>query len=48
MKHLLLDKEAQKEIGEKGYRFLQEHQGATDRIFEEIKPYLITNANCRF
>jgi 3-deoxy-D-manno-octulosonic-acid transferase len=41
MKHLLLDKGAQKEIGEKGYRFLQDHQGTTDRIFEEIRPFLI-------
>ena len=40
-KRLLLDKGIQKEIGEKGYRFLQKHQGATERIFDEIRPYLI-------
>jgi 3-deoxy-D-manno-octulosonic-acid transferase len=47
-KRLLFDKKTRKEIGEKGYQFLQKHQGATDRMFEEIRPYLITIANCRF
>jgi len=40
-KRLLLDKEEQKEIGEKGYRFLQKHQGATERVFDEIRPFLL-------
>lgn len=40
MKRLLLDEAARKEIGEKGYQFLQRHQGATDRMFEEIRPFL--------
>jgi 3-deoxy-D-manno-octulosonic-acid transferase len=44
-KHLLLDKGAQKEIGEKGYRFLQKHQGATERIFNEIRPFLTWKQN---
>jgi 3-deoxy-D-manno-octulosonic-acid transferase len=44
-KHLLLDKGAQKEIGEKGYRFLQKHQGATERIFNEIRPFLTRKQN---
>jgi 3-deoxy-D-manno-octulosonic-acid transferase len=41
MKRLLLDRDARKEIGEKGYRFLQKHQGATERIFDEIRPFLL-------
>jgi 3-deoxy-D-manno-octulosonic-acid transferase len=40
MKRLLLDEEARKEVGEKGYQFLQKHQGATERMFEEIRPFL--------
>ena len=47
MKRLLLDRDARKEIGEKGYRFLQKHQGATDRMFEEIKPFLKVIAGFR-
>jgi 3-deoxy-D-manno-octulosonic-acid transferase len=39
-KRLFFDREARKEIGEKGYQFLQKHQGATDRMFEEIRPFL--------
>lgn len=39
-KRLLFDRDARKEIGEKGYRFLQKHQGATERIFDEIRPFL--------
>ena len=41
LKRLLLDEAARKEIGEKGYQFLQKHQGATERMFEEIRPFLI-------
>jgi 3-deoxy-D-manno-octulosonic-acid transferase len=40
LKRLLTDEEARKEVGEKGYQFLQKHQGATERVFEEIKPFL--------
>ena len=40
MKRLLFDEGARKETGEKGYQFLQEHQGATERMFEEIRPFL--------
>jgi 3-deoxy-D-manno-octulosonic-acid transferase len=38
---LLLDESAREEVGERGYQFLKRHQGATDRMFEEIKPFLI-------
>jgi 3-deoxy-D-manno-octulosonic-acid transferase len=48
MKRLLFDEDARKEVGEKGYQFLQKHQGATERMFEEIRPLLINIANCRF
>ena len=40
VKRLLDDERARKEVGEKGYQLLQKNQGATERIFEEIKPYL--------
>lgn len=40
MKRLLRNERARKETGEKGYQFLQKHQGATDRIFQEIRPFL--------
>jgi 3-deoxy-D-manno-octulosonic-acid transferase len=40
LKRLLFDDRARKEVGEKGYQFLQKHQGATQRIFEEIRPFL--------
>ena len=40
LKRLLSDERARKEIGEKGYQFLQKHRGATERMFEEIRPYL--------
>ncbi len=45
MEHLLSDEEARQEIGEKGYQFLQKHQGATGRIFEEIRPFLTRKQN---
>jgi 3-deoxy-D-manno-octulosonic-acid transferase len=41
LKRLLPDDGTRKEVGEKGYQFLQRHQGATQRLFEEIKPFLI-------
>ena len=40
MKRLLFDEKARKGVGEKGFQFLQKHQGATARMFEEIKPFL--------
>jgi len=40
LNRLLLDELARKEVGEKGYQFLQRHQGATGRMFEEIRPFL--------
>jgi 3-deoxy-D-manno-octulosonic-acid transferase len=40
MKHLLRNERARKEIGERGYQFLQKHQGATERMFEDIRPFL--------
>ncbi|MDO9351365.1 MAG: 3-deoxy-D-manno-octulosonic acid transferase [Deltaproteobacteria bacterium] len=40
LKRLLSDEKARNEVGENGYRFLQKHRGATERIFEKIKPFL--------
>ena len=40
LKRLLFDEGARKKVGEKGYQFLQKHQGATERMFEEIRPFL--------
>ena len=40
LKRFLLDDGARKEVGEKGYQFLQSHQGATQRLFEDIRPFL--------
>lgn len=40
LKRLLSDEKTRKEIGENGYRFLQKHRGATERIFETIRPFL--------
>lgn len=40
LKRLLSDEKAPKAAGEKGYQFLMKHRGATDRIFEKIKPFL--------
>jgi 3-deoxy-D-manno-octulosonic-acid transferase len=41
MIRLLRDERARREIGEKGYQFLQKHQGATERMFQEIRNFLI-------
>jgi len=41
MIRLLRDERARREIGEKGYQFLQKHQGATERTFQEIRNFLI-------
>jgi 3-deoxy-D-manno-octulosonic-acid transferase len=48
LKRLLLDKVAREEVGVRGHQFLQKHQGATERMFEEIQPYLNDISNCRF
>jgi 3-deoxy-D-manno-octulosonic-acid transferase len=40
MKRLLKNERARKEMGERGYQFLRKHQGATERMFEQIRPYL--------
>jgi len=40
LKHLLSDERARKEMGEKGFQFLQKHRGATERVFKEIRPFL--------
>jgi 3-deoxy-D-manno-octulosonic-acid transferase len=40
MKRLLTDEEARRKTGEEGYQFLQKHQGATDRMFAEIRSFL--------
>jgi len=45
VKRLLDDEGARNKVGEKGYQVLQENQGATERIFDEIKPYLMKKLN---
>jgi len=40
LKRLLVDERMRREIGEKGYQFLQKHRGSTERAFEEIRPFL--------
>jgi 3-deoxy-D-manno-octulosonic-acid transferase len=40
LKRLLSDEKARNEAGENGFRFLQKHRGATERIFEKIQPFL--------
>ena len=45
VKRLLDDEGARNKVGEKGYQVLQENQGATERIFKEIKPYLMKKLN---
>ena len=40
MKRLLKDDRTRRDIGERGYQFLRKHQGATERMFEKIRPYL--------
>ncbi len=37
---LLTDEKARTEMGEKGYQFLLRHRGATERVFQEIRPFL--------
>jgi 3-deoxy-D-manno-octulosonic-acid transferase len=41
MKRLLKNERARKETGERGYQFLQKHQGATEKMFAEIRPFLV-------
>ncbi len=41
MRRLLRNERARKEMGERGYQFLRKHQGATERMFEQIRPYLV-------
>lgn len=41
LNRLLSDEKARREIGEKGFQFLQKHRGATERIFEKIRPFLL-------
>jgi len=48
LKRLLSDEGVRKELGEKGYQFLRKHQGATERMLEEIRPFLKDIANCKF
>ncbi len=48
LKRLLFDEAARNEVGRKGYQFLQKHQGATERMFEEIRPLLNAISDCRF
>ena len=40
LKHLLSDERARNKVGEKGFQFLQKHRGATERVFDEIRPFL--------
>ena len=41
LKRLLSDEGARTEVGERGYQFIQKHRGSTERMFEEIKPFLL-------
>jgi len=38
---LLADEAECKERGEKGYQFIQGHRGATEKVMEEIRPFLL-------
>jgi 3-deoxy-D-manno-octulosonic-acid transferase len=40
LKRLLSNEGERMEMGEKGYQFLQRHRGATEKMFEEIRPFL--------
>ena len=48
LRRLLFDERTRHEVGQKGYQFLQKHQGATEKMFEEIRPFLskMQNADC--
>ena len=45
LKRLLSDEGARKAVGERGSQFLQRHRGATERMFEEIRPFLLQLQN---
>jgi len=40
LRRLLRNEKARREMGERGYQFLRRHQGATERMFAAIRPYL--------
>lgn len=40
LRQLLSDEKKRNEVGEKGYQCLMRHQGATERMFQEIRPLL--------
>ncbi len=40
LRRLLRNERARRDTGERGYQFLRKHQGATERMFLEIRPYL--------
>ncbi len=40
LRRLLSDERIRREVGERGYQFLQRHRGTTERIFNEILPFL--------
>jgi 3-deoxy-D-manno-octulosonic-acid transferase len=48
VKRFLSDERARKEVGEKGYQFLQKHRGTTERMFEKIRPFItqLRNVEC--
>jgi 3-deoxy-D-manno-octulosonic-acid transferase len=48
LKRLLSDGGARREVGERGYQFLERHRGATEKMFAEIRPYLtsLRNGDC--
>jgi 3-deoxy-D-manno-octulosonic-acid transferase len=41
LRRLLADEKMRTEIGDRGHQFLLKHRGATERTFEEIRPYLL-------
>ena len=41
LRRLLVDEKARRETGERGHQFLLRHRGATERTFEEIRPFLL-------
>jgi 3-deoxy-D-manno-octulosonic-acid transferase len=47
LKRLLSDEGARKEVGERGYQLIQRHRGATERMFEEIRPFLTYEEVCK-
>ena len=41
LRELLRNEKTRAETGERGHQFLLKHQGATERTFQEIRPYLL-------